>query len=75
MDLTIPYTFYPIALPHWIAWTLFLVAILSGAAVGVVQVVRQGWLRGLRAGALGTLGFLGATMVASMVITFFVHDV
>lgn len=23
MDLTIPYTFYPIALPHWIAWVLF----------------------------------------------------
>lgn len=38
MDLTIPYTFYPIALPHWIAWALFV------------------------------------TVVASMVITFFVHD-
>jgi hypothetical protein len=24
MDLTVPYTFYPLALPHWIAWTLFL---------------------------------------------------
>jgi hypothetical protein len=26
MDLTIPYTFYPLALPHWIAWLLFLLA-------------------------------------------------
>lgn len=75
MDLTLPYTFYPLALPHWIAWTLFLSAILSGAGVGIVQVVRRGWPRGLRAGALGTVGFLAVTMVASMVITFFVHDI
>ena len=74
MDLTVPYTFYPLALPHWIAWTLFLFAMLGGAAVGVVQASRRGWLLGLRAGALGILGFVAATMVASMVITFFVHD-
>jgi hypothetical protein len=36
--------------------------------------LRRDWPRGLRAGALGTLGFLAASMVASMVITFFVHD-
>jgi threonine/homoserine/homoserine lactone efflux protein len=75
MDLRLPYTFYPIALPHWIAWTLFLSAIAAGAGFGVVQILRRGWPRGLRAGVLGTLGFLAATMVASMVITFFVHDV
>ena len=74
MDIRVPYTFYPLALPHWIAWTLFLLAMLSGAAVGVVRIWRRGWLPGLRAGALGTLGFLAATMVASMIITFFVHD-
>jgi hypothetical protein len=33
MDLTIPYTFYPLALAHWIAWTLLLFAMLGGAAV------------------------------------------
>jgi hypothetical protein len=33
MDLTIPYTLYPLALPHWIAWTLLLFAMLGGAAV------------------------------------------
>jgi hypothetical protein len=74
MNLTVPYTFYPVALPHWIAWTLFLLAMLGGGAVGIIQTMRRGVLLGLRAGALGTLGFLGATMVASMVITFFVHD-
>ena len=74
MDLTVPYTFYPVALPHWIAWTLFLLAMLGGGAVGIVQTMRRGVLLGLRAGAVGILGFLAATMVASMVITFFVHD-
>ncbi|MGH7535679.1 MAG: hypothetical protein ACREMG_08850 [Gemmatimonadales bacterium] len=27
MDLTIPYTFYPTALPGWISWMLFLAAL------------------------------------------------
>ena len=35
MDLTIPYTFYPIALPHWIAWVFFS-AVLLGAATAAV---------------------------------------
>ena len=74
MNLTVPYTFYPLALPHWIAWTLFLLAMLGGGAVGIIQTIRRGVLLGLRAGALVTLGFLAATMVASMIITFFVHD-
>ena len=74
MDLTVPYTFYPSALPHWIAWTLFGVAVLGGTAIGIVRGLRRGWLRGLRAGVVGTLGLLAATMVASMVITFLVHD-
>ena len=32
MDLTIPYTFYPIALPHWIAWTLFVASRCSAGS-------------------------------------------
>ncbi len=67
MDLTIPYTFYPLALPHWIAWILFLLAMLGGVAVGL-------W-RGLRVGLLAGTGLLVATMLASMIITFFVHDI
>jgi hypothetical protein len=74
MDLTVPYTFYPLALPHWIAWTLFLLAMLGGGAIGVVRGLGRGWLRGIQAGILGTMGFLAATILASMVITFFVHN-
>ena len=75
MDLTIPYTFYPLALPHWIAWTLFLAAMLGGLAVGLARGMAQDWTRGLRAGLLAGIAFLVATMLASMVITFFVHDI
>ena len=74
MDLTVPYTFYPLALPHWIAWALFSLAMLGGAAGGMVRGRGRGWLRGILAGVLGTIGFLAATMIASMVITFFLHD-
>jgi hypothetical protein len=74
MDLTVPYTFYPLALPHWIAWTLFLFAMLGGATVGMVRGRGRGWFSGILTGVAGTIGFLAATMIASMVITFFVHD-
>jgi hypothetical protein len=74
MDLTIPYTFYPLALPHWIAWTLFLLALLGGAVLGMTRGLERGWLRGILTGVFGTIGFLAVTMVASMVITLFVHD-
>jgi hypothetical protein len=49
MDLTIPYTFYPIALPHSIAWTLFLIALVGGVIVGVLRGQGRGWLSGLGA--------------------------
>jgi hypothetical protein len=74
MDLTIPYTFYPVALPHWIAWTLFTVAILGGGALGLSQQSRYGWLRGAGAAVVGTLGCLIGTVIVSMVITFVIHD-
>jgi hypothetical protein len=74
MDLTIPYTFYPIALPAWIAWTLFLTAMAGGIGVGVARGRGRGWIAGLRAGAAGVVGFLAATMIASMIAAFLVHD-
>jgi hypothetical protein len=74
MDLTIPYTFYPVALPHWIAWTLFILAIVGGVAAGFMQGARHGWPRRLGVGIVGTIGCLIVTVIASMVITFFVHD-
>ena len=74
MDLTIPYTFYPTALPHWIAWLLFMLAILGAVAAGFVRARTRGWVGGIGAGLLYGVGFLLLTMLASMVITFFVHD-
>jgi len=74
MDLTIPYTFYPVALPHWIAWTLFLLAIAGGTIAGIARGRARGWVSGLSTGLIGAAGLLFATMIASMVITFFVHD-
>jgi hypothetical protein len=74
MDLSVPYTFYPLALPHWMGWTLFLLAMLGGAAVGIARGRGLGWLRGILAGVFGAIGLLAATMIASMMITFFVHD-
>ncbi len=74
MDLTIPYTFYPVALPHWIAWMLFTLAILGGVTMGLSQLSRYGWLRAASAAVVGTLGCLVVTVIASMVITFVVHD-
>jgi hypothetical protein len=74
VDLTIPYTFYPVALPHWIAWLLFALAVGGGIFAGVVRGRRRGWMSGLGAGLIGGAGLLLGTMIVSMVITFFVHD-
>jgi len=74
MDLTIPYTFYPAALPHWIAWTLFTLAILGGGAIGLSQRSRYRWPGVAGAATVSMLGCLVVTIIASMVITFFVHD-
>jgi hypothetical protein len=49
MDLTIPYTFFPLALPTWIAWTLFFVATVGGITIGVARGSGRGWRAGLRA--------------------------
>jgi hypothetical protein len=74
MDLTIPYTFYPLALPHWIAWLLFLLAMAGGVTTGILKGRGRGWRSGLGAGSIGVVGLLAASIVVSMIITFFVHD-
>jgi hypothetical protein len=74
MDLTIPYTFYPVALPHSIAWALFSVALALGGVWGLTKGQREGLRQGVLSGLIVGLGSLFATMLASMVITFFVHD-
>ena len=74
MDLTIPYTFYPMALPHGIAWLLFLAAVLGGGAAGFARGRSRGRTSGIAVGVISCVALLAMTMVASMVITFFVHD-
>jgi len=66
MDLTIPYTFYPIALPHWIAWIFFSAVLLGAAMAAVLGARRGGWSRGLRAGAIAGAALLVASMIGSI---------
>ena len=73
--LRIPYTFYPTALPHWIAWTLFLTTIVGGVIVGVRRGRNHGWTSGAVAGLVAAVAIMLGTVLASMVITFFTHDV
>ena len=75
VDLSIPYTFYPQALPHEIAWGLFPVAMCGGAVVGLVAGGRRGWVGGIDFGPVGAVAFSILSMVASVVITFFVYDI
>ena len=75
MDLTVPYTFYPTALPHWIAWTLFIVVAAGGVTAGVIRIRSRGWLSGVLVGVVTGAGLLATTMIAAMVITFLVDDV
>ena len=74
MDLTIPYTFYPPALPHGVAWGLFALAVLSAFATSfVVARVKRPWV-GLLLFVPLLLGLLIATVVCSIVITFLLHN-
>ena len=74
MDLTIPYTFYPTALPHWLAWNLFGVALLGALTAAVVVArVKRLWV-GVLVFFPILFGLLVVTIIASMVLTFFIHD-
>ncbi len=74
MDLTIPYTFYPGALPHWIAWSLFSIATLCSVALGILHGRTRGWPAGVSIACAGWLVFLFLSVLASMLVTFFIHD-
>jgi hypothetical protein len=50
MDLTIPYTFYPIALPGWIAWILFLTAMAVASVSAWRAAGREGGWQGFARG-------------------------
>jgi len=74
MDLTIPYAFYPSALPHGLAWGLFGIAVLGALAISfAVARGKRLWV-GLLLFVPLLLGLLIVTILCSMVITFFIHD-
>ena len=74
MDLTIPYTFYPQVLPHWLSWTLFGFVLAGGTAAGVGRGLARGWRSGLKFGLLIAACILALTMVLSGVLAFFYHN-
>ena len=74
MDLTIPYTFYPSALPHRLAWVLFSLAV-GGSLIVCVAIAADKKTR------LSVLlffpllvAFLIVSIVCSVVIMFFTHN-
>jgi hypothetical protein len=74
MDLTIPYTFYPSALPHGLAWGLYGLAVVGALAISfTIARDKKLWI-GLLLFVPLLLGLLIVTIVCSMVITFFIHD-
>ena len=74
MDLTIPYTFYPTALPHRLAWLLFSLAVGGSLAVCLmIAAYKKPRLAFLLFFPL-LLVLLVVSMVVSSVIMFFIHN-
>lgn len=74
MDLTIPYTLYPSALPHGLACVLFGLAVLGAPATSFAIARGKRLWAGLLLFVPFLLGLLFVTILCSMVITFFIHD-
>lgn len=64
MDLRIPYTLYPTALPHTLAWGLFIAAFLASGLVSYVI----GKRRSLKSAVLLFLPVLFAFLVLSILL-------
>lgn len=74
MDLTIPYTFYPTALPHRLAWVLFSLAVGGSLVVcGALAANKKTRLALLLFFPLLTVLLL-VSMVCSGAIMFFLHN-
>lgn len=73
MDLSIPYTFYPTALPEWISWMLF-GSVIAGSIFGTLIISK---FRSPIYGALAmfplTLVLLILSSILSAVIMFFIR--
>jgi mannose/fructose/N-acetylgalactosamine-specific phosphotransferase system component IIC len=75
MDWSIPRTFYPVALPAPWMWALFVLACLA-AMVGIGLIIKyKGFRTGLLLAVPIAAAMLFASMIASMVVMFFVHDI
>ena len=72
MDYTIPYTFYPSALPHGLSWGLFALAVIGSLLVASIAARKRKPQRLLLFIPI-FLVFLMITIGISMVITFFIH--
>ena len=74
MDLTIPYTLYPSALPHWLAWVLASLAL--GGSVMVCVKIAANKKRRLSLFLFFPLlvFFLIVSAGCSVVVMFFIHD-
>ena len=75
MDLSIPYTFYPSALPASLVWVLFLAALLCAFNIGLLLGRMRNTVVGFLAAIAAFPLFLIISVVISMVIMFFIHDV
>lgn len=74
MDWSIPRTFYPVALPSPWMWAFFALACLA-AIIGIdVTIKVKGISTGLLLSVPIAAAMLFASMIASMVVMFFVHD-
>ncbi len=65
VDLTIPYTLYPTALPHTLAWALFVAAIAGAAFVSCV-IAR---VRGLKSAILLFLPVFCVLLVLTIMLS------
>ncbi|MGB6045294.1 MAG: hypothetical protein WBF93_19210 [Pirellulales bacterium] len=75
MDLSIPYTFYPSALPASLAWVLFLTALFGAGGIGLLLGRKRNTAVGFLAAIPAFALLLFISMVFSMVLMFFIHDV
>jgi len=74
MDLTIPYTFYPTALPHWLAWVLFSLAVGGSLVVCLALAVRKKTRLSLLLFFPLLIVLLFVSMVGSGIVMFFISD-
>lgn len=75
MDWSIPQTFYPSALPGPVTWALFLLALSVAGGASWMTARRRGWKIALLLLGPITACTVFASMIVSMVLAFFVHDV